>query len=288
MKLDSTFKSQVEEIEQEIKSIKLESNKTKSINHMLSLFQNFIQDNIKEKIAIAFSGGVDSTFITFLCKTLKKPFHLYSVGLPGSKDLEQAQLLAKEYNLPLTFKEINSEDAEKIIKEVTKLLKTNDPIKIGVGSTFYSVLELVNKDNHKTIMTGLGSEEIFAGYQRHKEALTNNRVNEECFTGLKTMYLKDLERDNTIANHFKIKAIAPFLNKEIVTYAMSLDPKLKINSNQNKILVRLMAESLGIKKEYCERKKIAAQYGSRFDNHIGKLAKRSGFKYKKDYLQSLI
>ena len=275
-------------IEKQVKSIKLELNKTKATKHMLNLFQNFIQDNIQEKTAIAFSGGVDSTFITFLCKTLNKPFHLYSVGLPGSKDLEQAQLLAKEYKLPLTFKELNQQDAERIIKEVTKLLKTNDPIKIGVGSTFYAVLELVKKDKLNQIMTGLGSEEIFAGYQRHKEALKNNKVNEECFSGLKTMYQKDLERDNTIANNFKIKGIAPFLNKEIVSYAMTLDPKLKINSKQNKILVRLMAESLGLKKEYCERKKIAAQYGSRFDNYLGKLAKKSGFKYKKDYLQSLI
>jgi asparagine synthase (glutamine-hydrolysing) len=49
-----------------------------------------------------------------------------------------------------------------------------------------------------------------------------------------------------------------------------------------------MAEKLGLPKEFSWRKKVAAQYGSGVDKNIGNLAKRKGFKYKKDYLESLL
>ena len=45
---------------------------------------------------------------------------------------------------------------------------------------------------------------------------------------------------------------------------------------------------LGLKKEFAFRKKKAAQYGSNFDKAILKLAKKNGFKYKKEYLDYLL
>ena len=55
-----------------------------------------------------------------------------------------------------------------------------------------------------------------------------------------------------------------------------------------KIILREAAEFIGLKKEFAWRKKQAAQYGSNFVNGIEKLAKRKGFKMKKDYLMSLL
>ena len=55
-----------------------------------------------------------------------------------------------------------------------------------------------------------------------------------------------------------------------------------------KLILRKIANELGLKKEFAFRKKRAAQYGSRFDRAILRLGKRKGFKYKKDYLKSLL
>jgi asparagine synthase (glutamine-hydrolysing) len=62
----------------------------------------------------------------------------------------------------------------------------------------------------------------------------------------------------------------------------------KMDKNNNKIILREIAEELGLKKEFAWRKKKAAQYGSNFIKGMDKLAKRNGFNYKKDYLGSLV
>ena len=62
----------------------------------------------------------------------------------------------------------------------------------------------------------------------------------------------------------------------------------KLDKENKKIILREATEFIGLKKEFAWRKKQAAQYGSNFINGIEKLAKKNGFKLKKDYLQSLL
>ena len=69
---------------------------------------------------------------------------------------------------------------------------------------------------------------------------------------------------------------------------MKIHPKLKIDNDTKKIILRLLAINLGLKKEFAMRKKVAAQYGSNFDKAIEKLAKRNDFKIKGDYLTYLL
>jgi len=63
---------------------------------------------------------------------------------------------------------------------------------------------------------------------------------------------------------------------------------LKLDKDSKKIILREAAEFIGLKKDFAWRRKQAAQYGSNFVNGIDKLARKSGFKLKKDYLQSLL
>jgi len=80
----------------------------------------------------------------------------------------------------------------------------------------------------------------------------------------------------------------PFLDKELIKVAMNVHPMFKLDKENKKIILREATEFIGLKKEFAWRKKQAAQYGSNFINGIEKLAKKNGFKLKKDYLQSLL
>ena len=128
----------------------------------------------------------------------------------------------------------------------------------------------------------MGSEEIFAGYERHKKS---KDVNEECWNGLRKMYERDLIRDNLIAGKYKINFLTPFLDEELIKEAMSIPGNLKLNDKNNKLILReISSELLG---KFALRKKKAAQYGSSFIKGIDKLARLNNFKYMKDYLTSL-
>src|SRR3989338_2010006 len=131
-------------------------------------------------------------------------------------------------------------------------------------------------------MGGLGSEEIFAGYERHDRA---KDINKECWQGLKQMWGRDLVRDFALAKSLGITVKTPFLDKELIKYAMMLPGSWKIVKDEKKVILREIAEEF--LDRFAWRKKKAAQYGSCFDKAIGKLAKKNGFQFKKDYLESL-
>ena len=256
--------------------------------------KNTIIDSIKKRIpakkfGIAFSGGVDSSLIALICKSLKVKFTCYCVGLENSEDVFYAKKTAKKLKLNLKIIQPSLKEAEKIIrntaKSLCKIKNKNLVVNAGVGSVVYAIIKQGKKDKIALMFSGLGSEEIFAGYQRHKEA---EDINKECWKGLKAMWQRDLLRDSIISNKFKIKLATPYLDKEVIKTAMQIPAKQKLTKTQNKIILRKIAAELGLPKEIAFRKKRAAQYGSRFDKAITKLTKKSGFKFKKDYLKSLV
>ena len=243
-----------------------------------------------ETAAIAFSGGLDSSLIALIASKDVKDIMLLAVGFENSQDIEYARKIAEFYNWNLQLKIISLLEAEDILKKVIGILKTADIVKVGVGCVVYAVLDLARQNNIKTVLGGLGAEEIFAGYDRHRKKHLENpeAVHEECWHGLENIYAQDLERDSAIAEHFKIRLLAPFLDDGLIKFAMKIDPKLKVSHNDKKIILKEAALSLGLEKEFAFRKKKAAQYGSYFHQAIGKLAKKNGFKYKKYYLKSLL
>lgn len=272
-------------------SIKPELKNHKQIlKELKQLVIKSIKDNIpEEKFGILFSGGVDSTLIAKVCKKQKSNFICYTAalkekGLKQAEDLEYAKKAAKKLNLKLKVKTINLNETETYIKKILKILKEPDVVKVGVALPFYIAFELAKKDNINIIFSGLGSEELFAGYERHLKA---KNINKECFNGLLNMYERDISRDLAIAKAQKITLKVPYLEEELINYSLKIPSEFKLSKTQNKLILREVAEQLGLK-EFAWRKKRAAQYGSRFAHAIEKLAKKNGFKYKKDYLKSLL
>jgi asparagine synthase (glutamine-hydrolysing) len=259
------------------------------LKELRELVINSIKTNIpEEKFGILFSGGVDSTLIAQVCKSEKKDFILYTSalkekGLKQAEDLTYAKKAAKKLKLKLKIKTINLDETEKYIKKILKILKEPNVVKVGVALPFYIAFEMTKKDNISIMFSGLGSEELFAGYERHKK--TKN-INKECFNGLLNMYERDISRDLAIAKAQNIILKIPYLEKELIGYSLKIPARYKLTKDQNKLILREVAEQLGLK-EFAWRKKKAAQYGSGFDKAIEKLAKRNGFKYKKDYLINL-
>lgn len=278
------------EWENYINSLKTDKvlNEKKAIASIKNTLTSAIKNRASKlkKFGILFSGGVDSSSIALIAKKLNCNFICYSVGLENSKDLVSAEEVALHLNFKLKTKKLNLNEAEEIIKKVTKVLKKEaDVVNVGVACVVYSAAGMAKNDKIAILFSGLGSEEIFAGYQRHKEA---KNVNEECWKGLKFMWERDLKRDYLIAKHLKIKLLTPFLDKEIIKTAMQIPGEYKIKGNIVKYILREAAIELGLPKEFAFRKKLAAQYGSNFDKAIEKLARKNGFRYKKDYLESLL
>jgi len=269
----------------------LETNQERAKREVAEAFVNAVKKRIAPKFGILFSGGVDSSLIAFVSKQLKAEFTCYTVGIESSDDIAWAQKVAEVYRLNFKYKILGLDEFENTVKSVVRLLNDADFVKVSVGSVLYAAGKLALSNSDNILFGGLGSEEIFAGYKRHEDALQKNNfeaLHKECWNGLRNMWGRDLTRDFTIANHLGLELRAPFLDKDLIKTAMNVHPMLKLGKDSKKIILREAAEFIGLKKEFAWRRKQAAQYGSNFAKGIEKLAKDKGFKMKKDYLQSLL
>ncbi|MEM3154770.1 MAG: asparagine synthase C-terminal domain-containing protein [Candidatus Woesearchaeota archaeon] len=235
----------------------------------------------KKRFGLWLSGGVDSSLLAVLLKKFTDNFTCYNVGIKGSKDLAAAKELAKRFKLDLIYREYSEAEVEGPLKKTAQILKNDDCVAIGVASVVVAATELANV---KTFFGGLGSEEIFAGYERHEKAAD---INEECWRGLKAMWKRDLVRDAAVAKALGISVKVPFLDDDLIKAAMGIPGERKVNSDNRKIILREIAEELGLPKELAWRPKQAAQYGSGFDKAMRHLAHKKGMK-QADYAAYLI
>ena len=245
-----------------------------------------------KKFGLLFSGGIDSTFLAKYFRDQGKEFTCYTAVLDTENkeplDLTYAQKVAEELGLKLKIKKIKQEEIPKYLKKIVPLIEDSNVVKVGVALTFYLACEMAKEDGCKVIFSGLGSEEIFAGYERHKRS---SNINQECVSGLLKMYERDLYRDDVLTMDNNLELRLPFLDRNLAEYALKIPEEHKIKENGRhgeivtKYILREISKERGLSEEFSFRKKTAAQYGSKFDYALGKLAKQEGFSSKSSYLR---
>nr|MBA4404989.1 hypothetical protein [Nanoarchaeum sp.] len=225
----------------------------------------------KKKVGLLFSAGIDSLMLAYYLKKLDYDFVCYTAAYENSEDLKFAKEAAKLLNLKHKFKIIKLKQIPNYLKKIVPILENPSPINVPIALTVYVASELAKKDNIKLVISGLGSDEIFGGYSRHK---LSKDLNKDLKEQLQSAYDNDLPRDITTTNLLKIKIVAPFLEKQLVNYALEIPAEHKIKNNVNKLILRELAIKNNIPEKFAFRPKKAAQYGSKFDKAIEKLAKK--------------
>ena len=269
----------------------------------LSLKEHISMNVQGVNFGILLSGGIDSSLIAKICKDYGYNFRCFCVGIDGSKDIYYAQKISDYLNLDLVTREYSYEEVENLLKEVIEILpkpiiKDDNYIEYIVKVTVSAVLlGAMRLGNEELFLSGIGAEELFAGYQRHSKAidaggqwrgLAIENLEKESLNGLKRMHNLVFERDRLICTYLSKSLLAPYLANNVILQAMNMDVSQKIDSYNNKKIIREIASDIGIPEEFYNRKKKGAQYGSGFDKAISKLAKLNNFKLKKRYLENLL
>ena len=181
--------------------------------------------------AMLFSGGLDTSILAFLLSDLGVSFEAITVSLEGkAEDVHYAQRLAKDLGIQLTVLNVKMEEAIASIRDVVKILKTFDPAIPNDLAIFFG-MRFAKENGFFSVMTGDGSDELFAGYSYMSEIKDLN--------GYIASLLPDLHFNSTdIGNALGLKVVSPFLDESVVTFALECPKELKIKDGHGKWILR--------------------------------------------------
>jgi asparagine synthase (glutamine-hydrolysing) len=233
-----------------------------------------------KEIAVAFSGGLDSSVIAFLAKKCPVNVHLIHVSLENQAETEEAKKAADDLSLPLQVYLFREADVEKVVSRVVELIEEPDPVKTSIGVPFYWTAEKTAEAGFKVLLAGQGADEFFGGYHRYVNAYLlhgKEKVRKTMFDDVVRLHESDIERDVKICNFHDVELRLPFASYQIAEFALTLPTELKIERKADslrKLVLRKVAENMGLPPSIAEKPKKAVQYATGINNALKKLAKK--------------
>lgn len=186
---------------------------------------------------VLLSGGLDSSLVASVASrhlsetkaALWGPkLHTFSVGLAGSPDLkaarEVADILGTDHH-EFTFTVQDGIDA---LSEVIYHIETYDVTTIRASTPMFLMSRKIRAIGVKMVLSGEGADEIFGGYLYFHKAPNKEEFHRETCRKIKALHMYDCLRANKSTSAWGIEARVPFLDKEFMNVAMSIDPKEKM------------------------------------------------------------
>ncbi|WP_255465147.1 asparagine synthase-related protein [Nitrosopumilus sp. b3] len=179
---------------------------------------------------IALSGGLDSSIIAYFLKS-RKPKAIAIIAEDFvSTDLTYCQRIAKEFGLHLTIYQVKTAKILEAVEETIKILKNFNDIEIRNNVVMYLAIKWAKDNGEKSIITGDGADELFAGYS----FLVNKPENEleaEITRVCSVMHFPTQK----IGKEIGIEIESPFLNDKVVELAKKIPANLKVkNENEQR------------------------------------------------------
>lgn len=228
-----------------------------------------------KSVAIMFSGGLDSSLISWIAKDIID-VELFSVGLPDSSDIKWVRQATKLLKLNLNVRVIQPNDLDEYLKKTIYAIEENDTLKAIIGVPIYVTCEFIKDSGMQVAFAGQGADELFGGYAKYLN-LKQNNINDVLRHDVQNLYHTNLERDNMIAMANSIDLRLPYLYPNLIKFVFSIPASLKVFKGERKFILRKLALRLGLPKEIALRPKKAIQYSSGVKKHLEKIAKKRGY-----------
>jgi len=273
---------------------------TRSTNMQVAVkkLRNLLQQSVKqtifglEKVAVAFSGGLDSSIIAFLARKFGADVHLVSVSLRNQPETEATEEAAEALKLPLHIYSYTERAVEKALPKVLWLIEEANPIKTSIGIPVFWIAEKSSEMGYKAVLAGQGADELFGGYKRYLNDYRQHGAKfaqKTIFNDITNMYELNFERDSKICNYSNVKLCLPFATFQLAKFAANMPLQLKIESPNDKLrkkVLRKAAEDLGLPHFIVNKPKKAIQYATGVNRILKKLAKKKGSSMN-EYLQKI-
>jgi len=197
---------------------------SKNIYNILEESCNSCKSNL-----ISLSGGLDSTIIAYFLKK-RKPNAVTVIAEDFvSTDLTYCQMVSKQMELPLSIFNVKTSVILEAIEETIKILKNFNDIEIRNNVVMYLAIKWAKENGEKSIITGDGADELFAGYN-----FLVNKPEEELENEIKRVCNVMHFPTQKIGNALGMRIESPFLKDTVVELAKSIPANVKVKNEGDK------------------------------------------------------
>jgi len=191
------------------------------------------------------SGGVDSSILAALARRQTSEVKSFVAGLEGAPDLEYARVVADHIGTEHHERIISPKELLELLPEVILHLESFDALLVRSSIANYAVGKLASK-HVSTVLSGEGADELFAGYS-YLEKLPPSALPNELIDIINRLHNTALQRVDRCSKGFGLIAHVPFLDCDVVSFALSIPMRYKLNRDAGMVekwILRRAAEGL--------------------------------------------
>jgi asparagine synthase (glutamine-hydrolysing) len=191
---------------------------------------------------VLLSGGLDSSIIAAIAKKFSHmrvetndlleawwpQLHTYAIGLEGSPDLAAAREVSLHIGSVHHEFHFTIQEGLDALYDVIYHLETYDVTTVRASTPMYLMARKIRAMGIKMVLSGEGADEVFGGYLYFHKAPNAELFHEETVRKLSRLHLFDCLRANKSMAAWGIEARVPFLDKEFLDVAMSINPTDKM------------------------------------------------------------
>lgn len=191
---------------------------------------------------VLLSGGLDSSIISAVTAKYARNriesgdtqeawyprLHSFAVGLVGSPDLLAARKVADHIGSIHHEIHFTVQEGLDAVRDVIYHLETYDVTTVRASTPMYLLARVIKSMGIKMVLSGEGSDELFGGYLYFHKAPNAKEFHEETVRKLSKLHLYDCLRANKALMSWGIEGRVPFLDKEFMDVAMTVNPKDKM------------------------------------------------------------
>jgi asparagine synthase (glutamine-hydrolysing) len=194
---------------------------------------------------VLISGGVDSSIVAAIAAKFSarrvetrdaEPawwprLHSFAIGLEGAPDLAPARKVAEHIGSVHHELHFTVQEGLDALPDVVHHLETFDLTTIRASTPMYLLMRKIRAMGIKMVLSGEGADEIFGGYLYFHKAPDGRELHAESVRKLQKLHLYDCARANKASAAWGVEARVPFLDRDFLEVAMSLDPEVKVPRN---------------------------------------------------------
>jgi asparagine synthase (glutamine-hydrolysing) len=269
-----------------VKTLTYTEHKQVTLDQAAETLQSLLTESIQRRVhglkevAVAFSGGLDSSIVAYLAAKQGIKVNLLHVSMENEPETEEAIAAAEALNLPMQVDLYKDSDVEATLAKVIELIEEADPVKTSIGVPFYWAAEQATRAKHKVMLAGQGADELFGGYQRYvNECLKegSEKVRRTMFEDVVNIHVSNLERDLKITGSFDVELRLPFASYELAEFALGLPLECKIENKPDtlrKLVLRKVAQNIGMPSSIADKPKKAVQYSTGINDAMKRIARK--------------